>query len=648
MIFTQANLRCVNTAICVTGKQPATTIRNHTNGVPHLLRWLLGLCAIAILGPTISASGQAPHNSNSVPAPGRSALPGQLSPGDVPSAGDVSEPVELPDAPTPAGARIASSEAEDSFMGQRPVQGESSSSQVAALPPLDLALWNTAADTGPESGTERTLDPSLSPGLDPTVAPAFARGYVPLKDCPADVTRARECRMHWRQMVIESSLFNAFENAGNLYTGYWYRWETTHGKWWQRYIDSAAGWRWNRWSDNNPFLDDYIAHPMMGAITNAIWIQNDPKGMTLEFANDRPYWRSRLRAMAWSTFYSFEWKLGPLGEASIGHNGDHYFTDKGVLTNETGWVELVTTPVGGLGWTVLEDYLDKHVVSKLEEGNRNPVMLTIYNFITPARGFANILRFRPPWYRDSRVVKTGSVWGDPGEGLSATTQEAMRYAARHPDSGAAGELAAVRPATLSGAPDWQGPGGRHEFGAWWGLSAMSGHIWGFAGGVKYMPVDLRYSYEFHRHHQAWTMRYSPEMTALALLDWPTPNTTSTGTVFNQRTRAYGSGISPVGFQVDFWPLRRVQPFFSGNGGFLYFDKRVLSPQGSQFMYTIDYGAGINIFHHKNQAITIGYRYQHLSNANISLHNPGTDANTFYVGVSRFRSRGDHRPAEYLR
>jgi hypothetical protein len=36
-------------------------------------------------------------------------------------------------------------------------------------------------------------------------------------------------------------------------------------------------------------------------------------------------------------------------------------------------------------------------------------------------------------------------------------------------------------------------------------------------------------------------------------------------------------------------------------------------------------------------VSIGYRYQHLSNANIRQHNPGMDANTFYVSVSlRFR------------
>ena len=273
----------------------------------------------------------------------------------------------------------------------------------------------------------------------------------------------------------------------------------------------------------------------------------------------------------------------------------------------------------------------------------------MYNFLTPARGFANILRFRPPWYRDSRVVKATGFWSDPGEGVTASTAEAMRWASEQPDSEAETYLKSVRPvAAAPGAPYWQGPGGRHEFGAWWGLSLISGHVWGYAGGVKYMPIDLRYSYEFYRHDETWTMRYSPEMTALAMMDWPTSEATSTGTPLTQRARVYGSGLSPVGFQADFRPLRRVQPFISGDGGFIYFSNRVLSPQGSQYMYTVDYGIGFNIFHHKAQAITIGYRYQHLSNANISMHNPGTDANTFYVGVSRFRTKGDHQPERDLR
>ena len=165
---------------------------------------------------------------------------------------------------------------------------------------------------------------------------------------------------------------------------------------------------------------------------------------------------------------------------------------------------------------------------------------------------------------------------------------------------------------------------------------MSGHIWGEAKDVKYMPIDLRYSYEIYRHKQQWALRYSPEMTALAMIDWPTPD--PNGSRYNQRKRVYGSGLSPVGFQWDFLPLSKVQPFFSTDGGFVYFSDRVLNPDGSRWMYTIDYGTGFNIYRHGNEAVTIGYRYQHMSNANISKHNPGADMNTFYVGISRFRTR----------
>ncbi len=151
-----------------------------------------------------------------------------------------------------------------------------------------------------------------------------------------------------------------------------------------------------------------------------------------------------------------------------------------------------------------------------------------------------------------------------------------------------------------------------------------------------MPIDVRYSYRFLLHEH-WALRYSPEITALAMIDWQTPLGPAP---YNLRKRVYGSGISPEGFQADFRLHNRVQPFLSNNAGFIYFADRVLAPQGSQFMYMVDVGVGVNIFRKETQAVTIGYRFQHLSNAGISLENPGTDANIFYVGVSRFRTKGE--------
>jgi len=188
---------------------------------------------------------------------------------------------------------------------------------------------------------------------------------------------------------------------------------------------------------------------------------------------------------------------------------------------------------------------------------------------------------------------------------------------------------------------WQGPGGRHEVGLWWGYSGFSGDIWGAAHSVSYMPVGIQYSYEFLRHNQSWSVRYSPEITPYARISWLQPDAlTNVVTRDSPRLHTSGAGASPVGFRLSLRPMAPLQPFLSTNGGFIYFGNRVLSPQGSQFMYTIDFGTGVTIYQRRKQAITIGYRYQHLSNANISFHNPGTDANTFYFGISRFLNRGE--------
>ncbi|HEY3706718.1 MAG TPA: acyloxyacyl hydrolase [Terracidiphilus sp.] len=565
---------------------------------------------LLLLSVLLAASFGAPARAQSAPDSGPPVI--AANPPLTPAAN-----ADLPDAPDAPRTPLPS------------VPSETAPAPVATTASAPLA---ESSSTAFQPDFSSPFEPSPSMSIEPG-----QRAFVPLNQCPYDKTRARECRIHWTPLIIEASVYTAAQNAFNLYSGYWYRWETTHGKWMDRWFDSVTGWRWDHWEDNNPFLDDYIGHPMMGAITNYMWIQNDPKGATVDFGNNRVYWKSRMRALAFTTAFSLQWKFGPFGEASIGHNGDHFFVDKGVQTNETGWVELVTTPVGGLAWTMAEDAIDKHLVRKLQQKPHRVVTQLGISFLTPSKATANILRFRPPWYRDAYVVKANTFWSDPpGTDGPAHAPGDMNYTA--PDS--AGEspspsaVAVVRTPAAE-LPEWPRYGGKHEFGAWWGLSLMTGHIWGYAPDVKYMPIDVNYSYLLNPKGK-WNFRYAPEITALAMLDEINP----TGTPrFTLRKRSYGSGISPVGFRASFLPDSRVQPFVSGNGGFIYFNNRVLSPQGSQFMYTIDYGAGLTFFRKKRQSVSLGYRYQHLSNANISHHNPGTDANTFYLQVSRYRSKG---------
>ena len=177
-------------------------------------------------------------------------------------------------------------------------------------------------------------------------------------------------------------------------------------------------------------------------------------------------------------------------------------------------------------------------------------------------------------------------------------------------------------------------GGHHEFGIFSGYSPRAGAVVGYVENFTYRPTILRYSYLLSQR-RGWEVRYAPELTVLSVLHENAPSSTNPGAPVTH----YAAGFSPEGFQLVLLPRRRIQPFISNAGGLLYFNGRVLSPGGSQFMYTVDLGTGVNIFATRRNAVILGFRYQHLSNANISHHNPGADAQTFYVGFSHFHTKG---------
>lgn len=149
------------------------------------------------------------------------------------------------------------------------------------------------------------------------------------------------------------------------------------------------------WGDEDPFIVNYVGHPFMGAVTNYIQIQNDPVYNRARFSRNELYWRSRLRALSYTTVYSTLFELGPASEASIGNVG---------LDGRTmGFVDLVMTPVGGFGVTLAEDSLDRYVVERIEQATGNRVIRAMARaFLNPNRSFANALRLKHPWYRDTR------------------------------------------------------------------------------------------------------------------------------------------------------------------------------------------------------------------------------------------------------
>jgi len=223
-------------------------------------------------------------------------------------------------------------------------------------------------------------------------------------------------RFHLRRALIESFTFFAMEQAYLVHDEY--QWITLENgmpfnHYWSDYKHSLSTWADSGWSDGDPFLDNYIGHPIQGALTGYIQIQNDPQGEKLEFSNSKAYWRSRLKAMLWSAAYSTQWEIGPLSELTIekygavsrgkwNPDGTYPCVSRNCVTG-TGKVDVVVTPLGGLGWMIAEDVLDKQVARRVEGATRNRfVIASIRCAVNPIRGAANILHGKLPWFRASR------------------------------------------------------------------------------------------------------------------------------------------------------------------------------------------------------------------------------------------------------
>lgn len=218
--------------------------------------------------------------------------------------------------------------------------------------------------------------------------------------CEEGQLRGKPCRVSWGRLLGESLEFLAAQHGGNILMDDDTRNALTHGSFWGDYATCVENYRWSRWKDDDPFGVDYIGHPMMGAVTNAMYEQNDPKQRALTFENTHRYWMGHLRATAYSAAYSAQWKIGPASEASIGNTGIGYYVRKrdGLYTNETGMQDFFVTPVGGLAWNVGEDVIDRYFLRRIQ--HRSRVVRFLASFTTPARSAANLSRFRAPYYRD--------------------------------------------------------------------------------------------------------------------------------------------------------------------------------------------------------------------------------------------------------
>ena len=90
----------------------------------------------------------------------------------------------------------------------------------------------------------------------------------------------------------------------------------------------------------------------------------------------------------------------------------HFVIEGGAMDIEarergtSGFVDFVVTPTGGMGMVVAEDWLDRYVVKPLESRTQSAGKRRFYRTLfNPQRSFANVLRGKLPWHRDTRPLR---------------------------------------------------------------------------------------------------------------------------------------------------------------------------------------------------------------------------------------------------
>ncbi len=192
----------------------------------------------------------------------------------------------------------------------------------------------------------------------------------------------------WREATKQSLMFLSIQH------GYALTQPKTRtamkGKFWKDYASSVKSLK--GWSDGGRFFTNYVAHPMQGAFLGYIQVQNDPKGMKQQFGASGDYWRSRMKALAWSAAWSTQFEIGPLSQASIGNVG---------LEGKQTYIDIVVTPTIGTAWLITEDAADRYLIRSIERRTKNLFVIIITRMLlNPTRSMANLFRFQTPWHRD--------------------------------------------------------------------------------------------------------------------------------------------------------------------------------------------------------------------------------------------------------
>jgi len=168
----------------------------------------------------------------------------------------------------------------------------------------------------------------------------------------------------------------------------------------------------------------------------------------------------------------------------------------------------------------------------------------------------------------------------------------------------------------------QGPeAGGHEIEVW----AGGGHsVSGGTRNTSVMNLGFRYGWVLTNPHLPGPLKGRFEYAVDAVPAF---------LVFQPGNTAFGAGINPVNFKWNFATTGKVVPYLELSGGTLFTNQNV--PFGtSKINFTSGAALGAHVLRDKwNWSVEV--RYMHISNAGLTVPNPGVNTVQVRVGLGKF-------------
>ena len=106
-------------------------------------------------------------------------------------------------------------------------------------------------------------------------------------------------------------------------------------------------------------------------------------------------------------------------------------------------------------------------------------------------------------------------------------------------------------------------------------------------------------------------------------------------VFQTGNTVYGAGVNPLNLKWNFSSFHRVVPYVELNGGVL-FTNHDTPPGTSQINFMPGAGLGAHVITGSSWNWSAEVRYLHISNAGLTVPNPGINTVQIRIGLGKFR------------